>query len=211
MLFAKTIKRETCAFKRCEKKSMELYKDNGSLEQKLEHLIEQKNELEDLREEYSAYDLYMRSMHPNGIAYSVIKNKLPIINDEISKVLANIVNFQVFFENEEKRLNMYIRHPGHEARPLQMGSGAEKSIAAMAIRLSLLSVSSLPKSDVFILDEPGTTFDESNMEGFVRILDLIKCYFKTVILVTHLDALKDCVDTQITIDKVDGYANVRVE
>ena len=106
---------------------------------------------------------------------------------------------------------MYIRHPGHEARPLQMGSGAEKSIAAMAIRLSLLSVSSLPKSDVFILDEPGTTFDESNMEGFVRILDLIKCYFKTVILVTHLDALKDCVDTQITIDKVDGYANVRVE
>ena len=84
---------------------MELYKDNGSLEQKLEHLIEQKNELEDLREEYSAYDLYMRSMHSNGIAYDIIKKKLPVINEEVAKVLANIVDFEVFFDDDGKRLN----------------------------------------------------------------------------------------------------------
>ena len=29
------------------------------------------------------------------------------------------------------------------------------------------------------------------MEGFVRILDMVKSYFKTVILISHLDALKD--------------------
>ena len=195
----------------CNDTLMDLSRSVGSLEQKVENAQQNIDDLKNLREEFASYDLYMRAMHPNGIAYSVIKNKLPIINDEISKVLANIVNFQVFFENEEKRLNIYIKHPSHEARPLEMGSGAEKSIAAMAIRLSLLSVSSLPKSDIFILDEPGTAFDESNMEGFVRILDLIKVYFKTVVLVTHLDTLKDCVDTQITIDKNNGYAQVRVE
>jgi DNA repair exonuclease SbcCD ATPase subunit len=74
--------------------------------------------------------------------------------------------------------------------------------------LSLLSVSSLPKGDLFILDEPGTALDEENMEGFIRILELIKTYFKTVLLISHLDSLKDCVDTQITIDKNDGYAFV---
>ena len=195
----------------CNETLMGLNRSIGSLEQKVESAQQNIKDLRDLREEYSAYDLYMRAMHPNGIAYSIIKNKLPVINDEISKVLANIVSFQVFFENDEKRLNIYIKHPDHEPRPLEMGSGAEKSIAAMAIRLSLLSVSSLPKSDVFILDEPGTAFDESNMEGFVRILNLIKVYFKTVVLVTHLEGLKDCVDTQITIEKIDGYANVRVE
>ena len=98
--------------------------------------------------------------------------------------------------------------PRHEPRPLEMGSGAEKTLAAMAIRLSLLSVSSLPKGDLFILDEPGTALDEENMEGFIRILELIKTYFKTVLLISHLDSLKDCVDTQITIDKNDGYAIV---
>ena len=91
-----------------------------------------------------------------------------------------------------------------------MGSGAEKTIASMAIRLALLSVSSLPKSNIFILDEPGTALDESNMEGFIRILDLVKTYFKTVLLVSHLESLKDCVDMQITIDKQDGFAHVEV-
>ena len=74
--------------------------------------------------------------------------------------------------------------------------------------MALLSVSSLPKSDIFILDEPGTALDADNMDGFISILEIIKSYFKTVILVSHLDSLKDCVDTQITIDKVDNYAKV---
>ena len=46
------------------------------------------------------------------------------------------------------------------------------------------------------------------MEGFVRILDLVKSYYKTVILVSHLDSLKDCVDMQIVIDKKGGFAHV---
>ena len=141
-------------------------------------------------------------------AYDIIKKKLPVINEEIAKVLANIVDFEIFFEDDGKKMNVFIKHPRHEARPLEMGSGAEKTLAAMAIRLSLLSVSSLPKGDLFILDEPGTALDEENMEGFIRILELIKTYFKTVLLISHLDSLKDCVDTQITIDKTSGYAHV---
>ena len=159
--------------------------------------------------EFSSYDLYLRCMHPNGIAYDVIKRKLPVINDEIAKILANIVDFEVFFEDDGKRLDIFIKHPRHEPRPLEMGSGAEKTIAAMAIRLALLSVSSLPKSDIFILDEPGTALDEDNMQGFVDILDLIRSYFKTVLLISHLDSLKDCVDMQIVIDKKNGYAFIQ--
>jgi DNA repair exonuclease SbcCD ATPase subunit len=68
----------------------------------------------------------------------------------------------------------------------------------------------LPKPDVFVLDEPGTALDEENMEGFVRILDMVKSYFKTVILISHLDALKDCVDSQIIIDKRSGFAHVNI-
>jgi DNA repair exonuclease SbcCD ATPase subunit len=145
-------------------------------------------------------------MNSNGIAYDIIKKKLPVINNEIAKVLTNIVNFDVFLENDGRKLDIYIKHPRFEPRPLELGSGAEKTISAMAIRLALLSVSSLPKGNVFILDEPGTALDEENMEGFVRILDMVKDYFKTVLLISHLDSLKDCVDTQIVIDKREGFA-----
>jgi DNA repair exonuclease SbcCD ATPase subunit len=193
----------------CNRETLELYKSHGSLEQKLANLKEKKQELESLRQEHATYDLYQRCMHSSGISYDIIKKKLPVINNEIAKVLTSVVDFEVFFEEEGKRLNILIKHPGFDARPLEMGSGAEKTIAAMAIRLSLLSVSNLPKPSLFILDEPGTALDESNMEGFVRILDMVKCYFKTVLLISHLDSLKDIVDMQISIEKSGEYAHVQ--
>ena len=172
------------------------------------NLTNQKQELLDLQNEYAAYDLFIKSMHSNGISYDIIKKRLPLINDEVSKIITNIVDFEIFFENDEKRLNILIKHPGHDPRPIEMGSGAEKTIAAMAIRLALLNVSTLPKGDIFVLDEPGTALDEENMEGFIRILDMISAQFKTVLLISHLDSLKDSVDTQIIIDKKRGFANV---
>ena len=46
------------------------------------------------------------------------------------------------------------------------------------------------------------------MEGFVNIIDMIKDQFKTVLLISHLDSLKDIVDLQIEIDKSKGFAHV---
>ena len=193
---------------KCEEKLLKLHQKHGSLGQKLKFIKAQKKEKEKLEEDFAAYHLLMTCCHPNGVSYEIIKNRLPFINEEIAKILANIVEFEVFITNNEDKLDIFIKHPSHEARPLEMGSGAEKTIASMAIRLAFLTVSSLPKSDLFILDEPGTALDEENMEGFVRILEMVKGYFKTVILISHLDSLKDCVDMQINIEKKDGYAYV---
>ena len=66
--------------------TLELYKDVGSIEHKVESIQEQKQEYINLQEEYSAYDLYMRCVHTSGIAYDIIKRKLPVINQEIAKV-----------------------------------------------------------------------------------------------------------------------------
>ena len=205
----KNINEKKDILQNCEENMLKLYKLNGSLEQRLENLKDQEQELKQLREDVSAYDLFMRCVHSNGIPYDIIKKKLPIINEEIAKILTNIVNFEVFFDASDKKLEIYIKHPRFEARPIELGSGAEKTIAAMAIRLALLGVSNLPKPDMFILDEPGTALDEENMEGFIRILtDMIKTQFKTVLLISHLDSLKDCVDTTIEIDRKDGYAYI---
>jgi DNA repair exonuclease SbcCD nuclease subunit len=193
---------------KCEKKTLDLYKQVGSEEQRLESLKEEKAHHLRLRREFAAYDLFSRCMHANGIAYDVIKKKIPVINQEIAKILANIVDFEIFFESNGNKFDIFIKHPLHDPRPIEMSSGAEKTMAAMAIRLALLSVSSLPKADLFILDEPGTALDEENMEGFIRILELIKVYFKNVLLISHLDSLKDCVDMQIVIEKNKGYARV---
>ena len=207
-VYAKEIKSLETKDKSNNQKKIDLYKSLGSEEQRLENLKEGRLEFETIQSEYAAYDLFLRCMHPNGIAYDIIKQKLPVINEEIAKILSNVVDFEIFFETSGNKFDIFIKHPKHDARPIEMASGAEKSMAAMAIRLALLSVSSLPKGDVFVLDEPGTALDEENMAGFIRILELIKVYFKNVLLISHLDSLKDCVDMQIVIEKEAGFAKV---
>ena len=205
-----TIKEKEKEAEKCEEKLLRLHQKYGSLQQKLEYTKEQQKEKKQLEKDFAAYDLLMTCCHPNGVSYEIIKNRLPFINEEIAKILTNIVDFEVFITNNEDKLDIFIKHPKHEPRPLEMGSGAEKTIASMAIRLAFLTVSNLPKPDLFILDEPGTALDEENMEGFVRILEMIKGYFKTVILISHLDSLKDCVDMQINIERKDGFAYVNI-
>jgi DNA repair exonuclease SbcCD ATPase subunit len=192
----------------CEAKILDLVKRHGGIETQITNIEDKKQELEDLRVEYAAYDLFMRCTHPNGISYDVVKRMLPLINDEVSTVLANVTDFDIFFEAEGNKLDIFIKHPKYEARPLEMASGAEKTLAAIAIRIALTNVSTLPKSDIMIMDEPGTALDAENLEGFMRVMEMIKGYYKTVLLITHLDSLKDIADMTIDIERQDGYAYV---
>ena len=192
----------------CETKIMDFIRQHGGIEQQIANLHDKKQELEDLRTDYTAYDLFMRCTHSNGISYDVVKRMLPLINEEVSTVLSNVTDFDIFFEAEKNKLDIFIKHPKYEARPLEMASGAEKTLAAIAIRIALTNVSTLPKSDIMIMDEPGTALDAENLEGFMRVMEMIKGYYKTVLLITHLDSLKDIADMTIDIERQDGYAYV---
>ena len=192
----------------CEAELLKIYKIHGSLEEKLSSLEADRQMLHEKREEYAAYDYFLRCMHPHGISSDIVKRRLPVINAEITKVLSNVVDFEIYLETDGRKLDVLIKHPKFEPRPIELGSGAEKTLAAIAIRLAFLSVSTLPRGDIFILDEPGTALDENNMEGFNRIVDLIKIQFSKVILISHLDSLKDAADMTIDIEKKGAFAHI---
>ena len=204
------IKENKQLLKKCDDLTKEYLIEEATTKEMIRSIHEERNEFTDVMNEYRAYDIYTTCMHPNGISYEIIQQKLPIINLEIAKVLANIVDFEVFFENTANKLELSLKHPNYEARPLSMGSGAEKTIASMAIRLAMIAITNLPKSQIFILDEPATALDQEQMEGFTRLLQMIKSQFKTVLIISHLDHLKDVVDMTIDIDKIDGYAKVNI-
>jgi exonuclease SbcC len=204
------IKENKGLLKKCDDLTKEYLIEEATTKEMIRSIHEERNEFKDVMNEYRAYDVYTTCMHPNGISYEIIQQKLPIINQEIAKVLANIVDFEVFFENTANKLELSIKHPNYEPRPLSMGSGAEKTIASMAIRLAMIAITNLPKSELFILDEPATALDQEHMEGFTRLLQMIKNQFKTVLIISHLDHLKDVVDMTIDIDKIDGYAKVNI-
>ena len=202
------VREKSC--KKCSDDLLELMSEKGSTKRTIEEAREGIKKIKDMERDHIAYDLFIEATNANGISYEVIKSMLSKINTEISSVLASIVDFEITLEDDGESLELYIKHPNYDPRPLCMGSGAEKTIASMAIRLALISVSSLPRSDFFILDEPATALDAEHMEGFVRLLQMIKAHFRTVLLITHLESLKDVVDTTIEINKSNGYAQVKL-
>ena len=193
-----------------EKELQNAYKNQGFLEKQKETLESNKAEHLKREEELDAFELYLKCMHPSGISFDIIKRSLPKLNLEINKILSGIVNFKVYFETEENRLNIYIQHPNTDPRPVEMGSGAEKSVAALGIRLALTSITSIPRSQLFILDEPATSLDEERMSGFIQTLDLLKNNFGCVFLISHLETLKDVADSVIDITKKDDFALINI-
>jgi DNA repair exonuclease SbcCD ATPase subunit len=180
--------------------SKKIEKSQFQLESKIKTLNNEKKDYNNLIKKWKVYDLFSHAVSKKGIPTMLIKSCLPKINNEISKILNGVTNFKVYLQEEEdnNNLNVYIDY-GDSKRVIECASGMEKMMSSIAIRVALTNISSLSKSDVFIIDEGFGALDESNVEACGRLLSSLKKYFKTIIIISHVDAIKDIVDKNIEI------------
>jgi DNA repair exonuclease SbcCD ATPase subunit/DNA repair exonuclease SbcCD nuclease subunit len=162
----------------------------------------------------TAYEYYDEAMGKNGIPCTILSRKLPRINEEIAKILSAGVDFGVIVEYDAASQTMplyLVPKDGDKLRPLELASGAQKFMASIAMRVALLRISSLPRCTTFVVDEGFGKLDPSNIEGISRIFDILRTSFKHVLIVSHLDVLKDIVDDTIEISTDEqGRAHVEV-
>ena len=129
-------------------------------------------------------------------------SQLPIINAEIAKILQNTAGFTVELEADinSNAMDIYINY-GDSRRVIELASGMEKMISSLAIRVALINISSLPKTDILIIDEGFGSLDEMNIEACNRLLKSLKRWFKNILIISHVDAVKDVVDNVIDITR----------
>ena len=170
------------------------------LEEEILSLQKEKKEYAKLNEEYKIHDLFSLAVSKKGIPTMLINSCLPRINKEIADILSGVTNFKIEILEDEKgnNLNVFIDY-GDSRRVIECASGMEKMMASIAIRVALINISSLPKSDVFIIDEGFGALDSSNIEACGRLLSSLKKYFKSIIIISHIDGIKDIVDKNIEI------------
>lgn len=178
------------------------YKDLELEEQKYNKIIE----------EWKIYDLYSQAVSKKGIPTMLIGSYLPKINKEIESILSGVTSFKVKILDDENNsnLNVYIDY-GDSIRIIECASGMEKMMASIAIRVALTNISTLPKSDIFIIDEGFGALDASNIEACAKLLKSLKKYFKTILIISHIDAIKDVVDKnlEVTVKGNDSYVEYR--
>lgn len=167
----------------------------------------------DLKNTCLAYDHYIDAMGKDGLPLQILAQKLPLINDEINKILSSVTDFGVFLEydHEEQSIKFYIQYGQYKNRLLELGSGAEKFLASIAIRNALLNISILPKSNMMIIDEGFGKLDPKNLEAVQLMFDYLRSTFDHVFVISHLDTMKDIVDNIVEIAADDeGYAHIEI-
>jgi exonuclease SbcC len=90
-----------------------------------------------------------------------------------------------------------------------MASGMEKMMSSLAIRAALIEISAIHKSDLFIIDEGFGALDDTNIEACARLLTSLKRNFRNMLIISHVDSIKDIVDNVIEISSNGADANVR--
>lgn len=157
------------------------------------------------------YDLITTAFSKRGIPSTIVNAELPVINAVIAQILHGIVDFTVELasQDEGNALDVYINY-GDSRRLLELGSGMEKFVSSLAIRVALTTVSSLPKTDIFIIDEGFGSLDDAGIEACGRLLQSLKRYFRDVLVITHVDGIKDVADNVIEITKIEKDSMVLV-
>ena len=185
-----------------ENKHSRLSEEVGLLHASIQTLSEEKTSYEKLIEDWRVFELFMQATSKNGVPLEIIRSRLPEINTEVASILQGVTGFTVDLESNEgsNDMDIFINY-GDSRRIIECCSGMEKMMSAMAIRVALTNVSELSKSDIFMIDEGFGALDDGNIEACSRFLESLKKWFRSILIISHVDAVKDAVDNVLEIQK----------
>jgi len=172
----------------------------GSNKQKLEQFLCEKEECLDILQQLQIFESIYKAFSKNGIPAMILKGQLPAINAELEKILTSTVDFKIFLETDisSNVMDVFILDKDGK-RVIETASGMEKMIASLALRVALTNLSSLPKSDIFILDEGFGPLDDTSIYQCLQLMSLLKSYFRIILVITHIAPIKEIADKLIDI------------
>jgi DNA repair exonuclease SbcCD ATPase subunit len=195
-----------------EKKDKELLKVNGQLstfKSERDTIKKRIKEVEKLEEQHKLYEFYLNALSRDGVSYELISKALPMIEGEVNNILAQIVEFGMQLEMDGKNINAYIVYDD-QRWSLEMCSGMERFISGLAIRIALINVCNLPRPNFLVIDEGFGTLDNENLTSLYMLFSYLKTQFDFVMIISHIDSMRDVVDSLLEVKKdSDGFSHLK--
>ena len=197
----------TARLKNINAEYVDAYSRKVSLTDQLKNIETQLIEIEKYENDQAAYQYYLTSIGKDGVPYKIISDAIPRIEQEVNNILSQIVEFTINIETDGKNVNVYIKYEDRKW-PLELCSGMEKFVSALALRVALVNISNLPRPNFLVIDEGMSALDASNMAMVHSLFDYMKTHFDFIIVISHLDAMRDMVDKQLEIKKENGFSKI---
>jgi DNA repair exonuclease SbcCD ATPase subunit len=161
-------------------------------------------------EKEKLYKIYLDIFGKNGITKMIMKTMMPLINQELQRLLIDscYFNLEIRINDKNEVEFMMIDNSTRIEKLMSSGSGYEKTIASMALRAVLAKVSSLPKPNILAFDEAFGKISNENLDLVGEFFIKIKSYFEKIFVISHNPLINNWADSTVKITKVDNVSKV---
>lgn len=147
--------------------------------------------IEEERKVEKNWKLYLQMIGKDGISKMVLRNTLPIVNNELNRLLGDVCDFKVEIVMNDKNDIEFLLLRDDTVTKLSAASGLEKTQAALALRVVLGNMSKLSKPPFILLDEVLGTVAKENYDDMKKLYDKITEYFSYILHITHIADIVD--------------------
>jgi DNA repair exonuclease SbcCD ATPase subunit len=158
----------------------------------------------------AVFKIYLSVYGKNGISKTILKNMIPLINQELHRLLIDSCYFILELNINEKNEVEFIMIDSDTrvVKPLTAGSGYERTISSLALRSVLTKISSLPKPNIVVMDEVFGKIADENLEMVGEFFKKIKNYFEHILVISHNPLIRNWSDNIIMIKKEDNVSSI---
>ena len=201
----------------------------GAARQKLDHCEylarEREKKLKEKRrvaEEKAIYDELRLAFGKKGLQAMIIESAIPEIEDEANRLLARMTDgrMHVSFETQRETLKgdtvetLAINISDElGTRAYELYSGGESFRVNFAIRIALsklLARRAGARLQTLVIDEGFGTQDAQGRERLVEAINSIKEDFEKILVITHIEELKDAFPVRIDVFKTPQGSQVTI-
>ena len=156
------------------------------------------------------FKIYLELYGKNGISKIIMKTMMPIINEELQRLLqdSSYFNLEIRINDKNEVEFIMIDNSTGIEKLMASGSGYERTIASMALRAVLTKICSLPKPNVVIMDEVFGKISNDNLELVGEFFIKIKEYFEKIFVITHNPLVSNWADNIVKIKKEENISKV---
>jgi exonuclease SbcC len=171
------------------------------------------------------YKTLERAFGKDGVPALLIEQALPQIETRANDLLDRLsdgqmsIRFVTQAEYKDKKrddlketLEIQISD-GAGMRPYEMYSGGEAFRVDFAIRLALSEILAQRKGarlQTLVIDEGFGSQDTQGRQRLIEAINIVKNDFAKILVITHLDELKDAFPTRIEVEKTERGSVVKV-
>lgn len=164
-------------------------------EERYSRYVEDLDELRGLNERFLAYKNYLEVVKYDGLPTFLIGELLPVLEKEVNSILSTMVQFTLSFElDSSKNVRCYVSYGDNSRWSIEMGSGMEKFVSSLAIRVALIKNSNIPRPNFLGVDEGFGSLDSENVASIGRLFDFLRTQFDFILCISHVTDMRDMVD-----------------